>query len=153
MTIENEQRHSYRVSLDRQAVIQIGRRQIIVQLNDVSADGFAIASKKRLRLRSGKVYRLRTSSGWSEVVLARENKADGMRHYGLLRVADMPDPRARAKALSMPGERLMHAPPKERLASRGFFIALAFAGLVFGYYALHGGFPTVHDFLAGVGIH
>ena len=91
-----DQRKSFRILIPEgqvQAVLKVGRRAVTVRMVDSSAGGFAVASPEVLPVKRGDVLRLRTSAGWHEVrVVRQESFTDGML-IGVERLKDIDDPR------------------------------------------------------------
>ena len=77
------------------AVLQINKKEIVVDLDDQSAGGFAVSSNKRIPVREGSNLLIRTSAGWCEATVAYKEKHEGMMRVGLERICDLPDPRDR----------------------------------------------------------
>lgn len=91
-----DQRKTFRILVpdgQLQAVLKVGRRAVTVRMVDSSAGGFAVASHEVLPVKRGDVLRLRTSAGWHEVrVVRQESFSDGML-IGVQRLKDIDDPR------------------------------------------------------------
>lgn len=91
-----ERRKSYRCpSADdtQLAVIQVGQRKVVVALTNQSAGGFSVTAEGNLRVREGKVLLMRTSAGWFQAQVIHKQTSGGQTCLGLVRVADLPDPR------------------------------------------------------------
>ena len=94
MTIE--QRNSYRCPSaedGQKAVIKVGQRKVVVELVNQSAGGFSVTAKGNLRVREGKVVLVRTSAGWFQAQVIHKETSGGQTSLGLIRLADLPDPR------------------------------------------------------------
>jgi hypothetical protein len=94
--VDSDQRKSFRILMpdgQEMGVLRAGRREVKVRIVDASAGGFALASNTILPVRRGDLLRLRTSAGWHEVRVARqESYTDGV-FLGVERVSDIDDPR------------------------------------------------------------
>jgi hypothetical protein len=94
--MDSDQRKSFRILApdgQLQGVLCVGRRSTTVRIVDSSAGGFALASNETLPVKKGDLLRLRTSAGWHEVRIARqEYYTDGVL-LGVERLADIDDPR------------------------------------------------------------
>jgi hypothetical protein len=91
-----EQRKSYRCPTTddgQKAVIKLGQRKFIVALTNQSAGGFSVTAKGNLRVRVGKVLLVRTSAGWFQAQVIHRQTCGGQTSLGLIRLADLPDPR------------------------------------------------------------
>ena len=135
---QNERRSFYRAPDGRPALLHCGRgKKAWLDLLEVSAWGFTLASDEPLPLEKNTLYQLRTSAGWSEVQLIHcHEDAHGRLQYGLGRLRDLRDLRAEQRTLDAGRvKQLRHDLPKERIANVGYFIALAFAYAVYLYYA------------------
>ena len=90
----------------RNAVLEVDRRRVPVQVRDESAEGFAVAASRDPRVQAGDVVRLRTESGWSEVQVVhvdsgqpagsdgdpQAHKGQPAFRLGLKRLRDLPAP-------------------------------------------------------------
>lgn len=75
------------------AVLELGQRQLIVELIDQSAGGFAIRTAAKSRLRVGQTVKLRTNTGWCEALVVHVERVDDDLRVGLQRTGDLSDPR------------------------------------------------------------
>lgn len=93
--MDTDQRKSFRILAPEgqvQAILRLGRRSVNVRVIDSSAGGFALACREVLPLKLGDILRLRTSAGWHEVCIARqETYSDGLL-LGVRRLHDIDDP-------------------------------------------------------------
>jgi hypothetical protein len=94
--VVDDLRKSFRILVpdgQEQGLLRVGRREATVRVVDSSAGGFALACSKTLPVNRGDVLRLRTSAGWHEVrVVRQESYTDGV-FMGVERLADITDPR------------------------------------------------------------
>ena len=91
-----EQRNSYRCPTTddgQKAVIKLGHRKVVVALTNQSAGGFSVTAKGNLKVREGKVLLMRTSAGWFQAQVIHREMCGGQTSLGLIRLADLPDPR------------------------------------------------------------
>ena len=94
--MDQDLRKSFRILVpegQEQALLRVGRREATVRVVDSSAGGFALACNQTLPVCRGDVLRLRTSAGWHEVrVVRQESYTDGV-FMGVERIAEITDPR------------------------------------------------------------
>ncbi|MDP7014359.1 MAG: PilZ domain-containing protein [Pirellulaceae bacterium] len=134
---ENDQRGAFRVAMDRNAVLRIGRKDQVVNLIDASASGFCILCDKRPKFSAKKVIQLRTANGWCLASLVHCTETpDGWR-VGLLNVGDLKDPRFDGALPADKDDQLSDFMPSDRATSTVMFTLIALAAAVY----LHFAFP------------
>lgn len=127
-----EQRDSYRcpiVDKAQKAVIRVGQREVVVALTNQSASGFSVTVKGNLRVREGQVLAMRTSAGWFQARAIHKLKKDGRTTLGLVRLADLPDPRD--AQLVKPGGRKFEGAGSGSTKSGTLLLVMIVAGLGF----------------------
>jgi hypothetical protein len=127
-----EQRDSYRCPIadeSQKAVIRVGKRDVVVALTDQSASGFSVTAKGNLGARVGKVLTVRTSAGWLEARVIHKQKQAGQTTLGLVRLADLPDPRD--AQLVKPGGSKFQAAGSGSTNSSSLLLVTIVAGLAF----------------------
>ncbi|HEX5104727.1 MAG TPA: hypothetical protein VFV87_12990 [Pirellulaceae bacterium] len=93
--MEADHRKSFRIvspeGQDR-AALRVGLRTYNVRVTDFSAGGYALACSEALPVCRGDLLRLRTSGGWQEVQVVRQERfSDGVL-LGVERVREIEDP-------------------------------------------------------------
>jgi hypothetical protein len=97
--MSTNQRSSFRcqtIDPDQQAILQIGRKQVVVTLLDQSVGGFALQAPRRTRIGLGQVVTVRTNMGWSEAEVVHIEQEATLTRIGLRRLQELPDPRCEA---------------------------------------------------------
>jgi hypothetical protein len=127
-----DQRNSFRCpSTDdgQKAVLQVGQRQVVVLLTNQSAGGFSVTAEGNLRVREGQVLLMRTSAGWFQAQVIHKQTSDGQTSLGLIRLADLPDPRD-AQLIKRGGRKFERAGSGSTSAGSLLLVAIV-AGLAF----------------------
>jgi hypothetical protein len=128
----NEKRKSYRcpvVDDNQKGVIRIGRRNVIVALANQSAGGFLVTARGNVRVRKDQLLLMRTSAGWFQARVIHKEKSGGQTTIGLIRLADLPDPRD-AHVLK-PGGRKFEGVGGGNSTSGNLLLVVIVAGLAF----------------------
>ncbi len=133
-----DQRNSYRcqnTAAEQKAVIKVGKREVVVELTNQSASGFSVTANENLRIRQGNVLFVRTSAGWFQAEVIYQQKRSGQTTLGLVRLADLPDPRD--AQLVKPGGRKFERVGSASTAAGPILLLAIVAGLAFWGFLLN----------------
>ena len=105
----SERRTSYRIAIPEaqsNAVLRVGRREVVVRMVNASAGGYELASGEPLVASPGQLFPLRMASGWCEVKIVWSEPADQGTALGVEFVRELDSPlrgAGRNKALTLIG--------------------------------------------------